>query len=206
MVQTGTVLVHLEWPHVPSNSLNIPPTIHCLWKFTSTCLDFLHNYLKGIDWFTSNQLHLHQRPKSIVTSEPAPFPFHVNQISTLPLPHILVKTVSQVTIPPRTIAIIPTTFNGIPKPNSHYSLVESLIQHELQQHLLVPVVKRFGEKLPLWLLCTIANTSSDEIFLPKCRYLGEMKPLSNIDDPLKLLVINEITCAIDSDQVDTKFT
>ena len=48
------------------------------------------------------------------------------------------------------IAIIPTAFNGIPKPNCHFSLIEPLIQHELQQHLLIaPVLKSFGVKLPL---------------------------------------------------------
>ena len=164
-------------------------------------LDFSHNYLIGIDWFSSNQLHLHQGPKSIVTSDSAPFPLHVNQISTLPQPHILVKMVSQVTIPPRMISIIPTTFNGIPKPNCHYSLLGSLIQHELLWHLLVvPLLKTFGEKLPSQLLCMIINTSSDEIALPK---VGEMKPISNIGNHLKPLVIREVTYAIDSDQVDT---
>ena len=129
---------------------------------------------------------------------------HVKHVSTLPLPHILIKTVSQVTIPPRIIATIPTAFNGIPKPNCHYSLIKFLIQHELQQHILVvPVLKIFGEKLPLQLLCMIVNTSTDEIVLHKNRNLGEMKPLSNTDDTLKPLVINEVTYAIDSDQVDT---
>ena len=95
-------------------------------------------------------------PKSVVTLDPAPFPLHVNQISTLPPPHILIKTFSQVTIPPRMIAIIPTTFNGIPKPNCHYSLLELLVQYELQEHLLVvPVLKIFGKKLPSCFLCTL---------------------------------------------------
>ena len=62
-------------------------------------LDFPHNNLIGINSFSSNQLHLHQGLKSIVKSDPTQFPLHVNQISTLPLPHILVKTVSQVTTP-----------------------------------------------------------------------------------------------------------
>ena len=95
-------------------------------------LDFSHTYLTGIDWFSSNQLHLHQGPKSIVTSDPAPFPLHVNQISTLPPPHIVIKTVSEATTSLRTIAIIPTAFNGIPKPTCYYSLIESIVQHESQ--------------------------------------------------------------------------
>ena len=52
-------------------------------------LDLSHNYLLGINWFSSNQLLLHQGPKSIVRSDPVPFPLHVNQISILPpQPHM----------------------------------------------------------------------------------------------------------------------
>ena len=67
-------------------------------------LDFSHNYWIGIVWFSSNQLHSYQGPKSIVKWDTSPFPLHVNQIYTLPHPppHILVKTFAQVTIPPRT--------------------------------------------------------------------------------------------------------
>ena len=57
-------------------------------------------------------------------------------------------------------------------------------------------------KLPLQLLCMFVSTSSDETVLPKHRHLGEMKPLSNIDDPLEPLMINEAMYAIDSEQVD----
>ena len=39
---------------------------HLLWPLILG-LDFSHSYLIGIDWFSSNQLHLHQRPKSTVT-------------------------------------------------------------------------------------------------------------------------------------------
>ena len=83
---------------------------------------FLHIYLIGNDWFSTNQLHLHQELQSIV--DPAPFPLHVNQISTLPTTHILVKTISKVTIPPRTLAIVPTTFNNIPTLNCYYNFTE----------------------------------------------------------------------------------
>ena len=103
------------------------------------------------------------------------------------------------------IAVITTTFNGIPKPNCDHSLIESLVQHESQQHLLVvPVLKILVRKLPLCLLCTIINTGSDNIVLPQNRHLGEMKPLSDIDDSLKPLVVNEGTHAIDSDHVNTQ--
>ena len=83
-----------------------------------------------MDWFSSNQLHLHQGPKSIVISDPAPFSLHINQISTLPPPGILVKTVSQVTISPRTIAMVPTSFNGVPKTDCHYSFMELLVPYK----------------------------------------------------------------------------
>ena len=87
-------------------------------------LDFYHNYLNGIDWLSSNQLHLNQGPKVIVISGPTPFPLHINQISMLLPPHIFIKTVLQATMPPRTIAIVPTTFNGTPKPDCQYIFME----------------------------------------------------------------------------------
>ena len=55
--------------------------------------DFSHNYLFGIDWFSTKQLHLHEEPQSIVVLDPVPFPLHVNKIYILPPPHI-VKTIS----------------------------------------------------------------------------------------------------------------
>ena len=63
------------------------------------------------------QLRLHQGPQSIVVSDPTPFPLHTYQISTLPPPHLLVKTISQVTVPSRTLAVVLTTFTSTPKPN-----------------------------------------------------------------------------------------
>ena len=92
-------------------------------------------------------MHLYQRPKSIVISDPAQCPLHFNQISTLPPPHILIKTVSQVTIPSRTLAIVHATFNGIPKPNCYYSFMETSVPYESQQNLFVVLVlKIFGKK------------------------------------------------------------
>ena len=83
-------------------------------------------------------------------------------------------------------------------------MIESLIQHELQQHLLaVLVLKMFGEKLPLQLLCTFVNTSPNEIVLPKHRHLGKTKPLNASDDPIEPLTISEIN-ETESDQIDTK--
>ena len=71
-----------------------------------------------------------------------PFPLHVNQISILPPPHILLKTVSQVTIPPRMLAIVPATFHSIPKPDSYYNFIEMSVHYKSQQNLfVVPVPK-----------------------------------------------------------------
>ena len=84
----------------------------------------------------------------MLTSDPAPFPLHVSQISMLLSPHIVIKTVSQVTTPPRMIAIVPSAFNDMPTPDCHYSFMEPLAPHKSQQNVLVvPVFKIFGEKL-----------------------------------------------------------
>ena len=92
-------------------------------------------------------------------------------------------------------------------PNCHCNMTEPLVQHELQQHLLiVAVLQSFGEKLSLRLLSMIANTSPDEIILPEHRYLGKVKPLSTSDDLVEPLMINEVMYTTDSDQVDTQFT
>ena len=153
---------------------------------------FRINYLIGIAGFSSNQLHLHQAPRSIVIS--ASFPLHVNQISTLPPSYILVKTVSQVTIPPRTSGIAPTTFNGMPKSDSCYSFIKPPVSYESQRNLFVlPGLKIFSKKLPVCLLCTIINTSSGDIVLPRNQHLGEMKLFSSIDDHLKPSAVNEVT-------------
>ena len=95
----ATVLVLSEPLHVPLNSLKTfqQQFIVCEHLICPIILglDFSHNYLIGIDWFSTNQLHLHKEPQFIVVSELTPFPLHANQISTLPTPHILVKTISQ---------------------------------------------------------------------------------------------------------------
>ena len=66
-------------------------------------------------------------------------------------------------------------------------------------------MQNVGNKLPLCLLCTIINTSSDTTVLPKNWHFGEMKLLSSIDDPLKPLLVKDITYAIDSDYVDVQW-
>ena len=83
--------------------------------------------------------------------------------------------------------------------------MEPLAPHKSQQHLLVPVLRIFSEKLPVHLLCILINTSSDDIVLPKNLHLGEKKLLSSTDDPLKPLVVNEVTYAIDPNHVDTQW-
>ena len=95
----------------------------------------MHNYLIGIDWFSTNQLHLHQGPQSIVVSDPTLFPLHGNQISILPTAHMLVKTKSKVTIPARTLAIVPTIFNNMVKPNCYHTFTEiSFTTHTIDDY------------------------------------------------------------------------
>ena len=134
---------------------------HLLWPIILG-LDISHNYLIGIDWFSTKQLHLHQGPWSIVVSDPTPFPLHINQISILPPPHLLVKTTSQIKEPSRTLGIIPTTLTSTPKPD--LTGTQSSSKHNL---FIVPLLKIFHTILPVHLLCTIINTSPDQIILPK---------------------------------------
>ena len=126
---------------------------HLLWP-AIIGLDFSHNYLIGTDWCSSNQFYPHQGPKSIIILDPAPFPLHINQISTLPSPHILIKTVLQVTIPPRTLAIVPATLSSIPKPNSHYSFMELSVPYESKQNaFVVPVLNIFSRNYQYTYMC-----------------------------------------------------
>ena len=150
-------------------SQEIPTTVHSLQTSTSTYylrIRFCHNYLIGIKWFSTKQLHLYQGPWSTVVSDPTPFTFHIKQISTLPEPHRLVKTISQVTVPTRTLAIIPTSLTSAPKPNCYYNLTGTQSSSE-QNLFLVPLLKIFSTKLPVHLLCTIINTSPNDVILPK---------------------------------------
>ena len=133
------------------------------------------------------------------------FPLHVDQISTLPAPHILVKTISQVTIPPRTLTIVPTTFNNIPKPNCYNNFTE--MPYKPQQNLfVVPVLKIFSEKLTIHLPCTIINTSLDNVILPKNWYIGKMILLNNSDDSWHPPSVSEVTHNISSDHTDVKYS
>ena len=118
----------------------------------------------GNDWFCTKQSHLHQGPQSIVVSDPTPIPLHINQISTLPQPHLLVNTISQGTVPLRALAIILTTLKSTPKPNCYYNLTQSSSEQNL---FIVPLHKLFGTKLPVHLLCTVINTSPDDVILSK---------------------------------------
>ena len=129
-------------------------------------LDFSHNYLIGINCLVENQLHLHQCPHSVVVSDSVPFPLHINQISTLPPPHILVKTISQVMLPIRTLAIVPTTLTNNPQNNCYYYVTS--IQSTLDPNLfVVPPLKIFSTKLLTNLLCSVINISPDNVILPK---------------------------------------
>ena len=64
------------------------------------------------------------------------------------------------------LAVVPTTFNGTPKPNCYYNFTE--MSPKSQQNLfVVQVLKIFGTKLPVHLLCTIMNTSPNDVIMPK---------------------------------------
>ena len=136
--------------------------------------------------------------------DPAPFSLHINQISTLQPPHILVKTISQVTIPSRILAIEPATFNSTPKPDCHYKFTEISYKSQLN-HFVVPVLKKNGAKLSVNLLCTIINASSNDVILPKNQHIGKMKLLSNTDDSWLPPSVNEVTHDIKSDHIDAQW-
>ena len=94
-----TTTCTLEFPIIFQQQFIVCEHILCL---AILGLDYSYNYLIGIVWFSTNHLHLHQGPWSIVISDPTLFSIHVNQISTLVTPHMLVKTISQFTMPART--------------------------------------------------------------------------------------------------------
>ena len=131
--------------------------------------------------FSHRQLHLHQGPRYIVVSNPAPFPLHINQISTLPLPHILVEAISQVTVPSRTLMIVSTTFTSMPKPNYYYSQTGTPSVSK-QNPFVVPLLNIFGIILPVYLLCTIIIASPDYVYFVKNDILVKCPPLSYADN------------------------
>ena len=175
---------------------------HLLWTIILG-LDFLHNYQIGINWFFNKQLHLHQGPWSITVSDPTPFPLHINQISTLPPPNLLVKTIWEVTVPSRMLAIVPATFAGNPKPQCYYSLTGT--QSSLEQNLfIVPLLKIFGKTSFMQLLCAVINSSPNDVTLPKNWCIGKMTPLSHTDS--SVLHNNEVTHDINPDPVSASWT
>ena len=82
----------------------------------------------------------------------------------LPPPHLLVKTISQITVPSRTLVIFPlplqvhTNLTDIIN-GTHYSSEQNLFT--------VPLLEKFSTKQPVYVLCIIINTSPDDVFLPK---------------------------------------
>ena len=114
---------------------------------------------------------------------------------------MLVKTISQVTIPAGTLAIVPTIFNNTPKPNCYYSFTE--ISWKPQQNLFVaPGLNFFGKKLPLHLLYTIINTRPNDVILPRNQNIGEIITLNNGDDSWYPPSVNEVTHDISSDYIN----
>ena len=111
LVPLGTTICTLEFPRKFLQQFIV---FQLLLQPITLGLDFSHNYQIGIVWFSTKQLHLHQGPQFIIISDPTSFPLHINQISTLPPPHLLVKTISQVTVPSRTLATVPATLTCHP--------------------------------------------------------------------------------------------
>ena len=110
-------------------------------------------------------------------SDHAPFPLCKNQISNLPPPHILVKTISQVTILARTLATVPTTFINPHKMECYYNLTGTQATADYNQNILLyPSSKIFNAKLPPNLLCTVINIGPNDITLSKNRHIGELAP------------------------------
>ena len=54
-------------------------------------------------------------------------------------------------------------------------------------------------------MCTIINTSPDDVILPKNWYIGEMNLLSNGDDSWHPPSVNEVAHDINSDHIDTQY-
>ena len=79
---------------------------------------------------------------------------------------MLVKTISQVTAPSRTFAIVPATLTGNHKPKHNYSLTGT--QSALEQNLfIVPFLTIFSKNLLVHLLCTVIKTNPKDVILPK---------------------------------------
>ena len=157
-----------------------------------------------MDWFSAHQLHLQQGPQSIVVSDHTPFPLYINQISTLPPPHILVKTISQITIPTKTLSIVPTTFTRLPI-NYYYNLIDT--QSSTDQNLfVVSLLKIFSTKLPTNLLCSIINISPDHITLPGNRHICELTPLNHNYTAQHTASINKITHVVRSSVTNANWT
>ena len=84
--------------------------------------------------------------------------------------------------------------------------MEPSVLYESQQNLfVVTILKFFGKKIPVCLLRTIINASPDNVILHTNWHIGEMKPLSSIDDSSKPSAVNEVTDDIDSNHVDAKW-
>ena len=112
-----------------------------------------------------------------------------------------IRTISQITIPSKTLAIVPTTFNRTPKPDCYYNFTGTPSMSE-QNLFVVPLLKIFGTKLPVHLLCTIINAIPNDVILPKNWHISEMKPLNYTDNSAPPL-INEVMYDINPNTVST---
>ena len=68
---------------------------------------------------------------------------------------------------------------------------------------LYPFLKFLGAKLPVHLLCTVINTTPDDVILPKNWHIGEINPFSQTNS---IHPINEVTHSINPDTISTSWT
>ena len=117
------------------------------------------------------------------------FPICINQISTLPPPHILIRTILQVTIPARTLAVVPINFTTPPKVNCYKDLSGTHSITDTDQDLfIVPLLEIFSVKISTTLLCTIIYTNPNHVTLLRNKHTGKLSPLNpNIQLQTQLL-------------------
>ena len=66
-------------------------------------------------------------------------------------------------------------------------------------------LKIFGQTIPVHFLCTIINTSQNDVISPKNWHIGKIIPLNNINDSWHPSSVNEIIHDISSDQIDIHY-
>ena len=98
---------------------------------------------------------------------------------------------SQVTIPARTLAIVPTTFTNLPKTEWYYNLTGTWVMADYKQNLFViPLFKHSVLNYHQISLCTVNNISPDDITLPKNENIAEVAPIPDHDTIVHTASVN----------------